>query len=352
MIDVHDAAYQARVDQANDWLLRLMELEVSDQELARWLDWCADSANLREFQRARQMWRTLGRIGPTASELLETLMEMERSRVVSGINTVRSVPRPWRKLSIAASVAIASATVWWVLDRGGFFSAGGRYVANASIENAVLPDGSDMTLAPMTKITTHFSEDQRGLAFTKGEAYFKVRPDKAKRFVVHAQGVSITALGTAFSVRSESDEVTVTVQEGVVEVSAQAGADAVDGNTWRVRAGSMVAYSIKQRSARIETVDPARELAWRTGRLEYFTEPLAGVVADISRYSARRIEIDDPHLARLEFTGTVNISSIDDWLAALASAFPVRVMTQGERTVLLSREPKRSDLSSEPPFGS
>jgi transmembrane sensor len=113
------------------------------------------------------------------------------------------------------------------------------------------------------------------------------------------------------------------------------GADPADADGWRVSAGYQISYDASTNAARIAAVDAQRMLAWREGRLEYFSEPLGSVVADVSRYSARPIEIGDPQLANLTFTGTVFTASIDDWLGAVESSFPVRVVTTRDNHVLL-----------------
>ena len=78
-------------------------------------------------------------------------------------------------------------------------------------------------------------------------------------------------------------------------------------------------------------------MAWRDGRLEYYGEPLSSVVADVSRYSSQPIELVDPQLAQLTFTGTVFTESVDDWLNAIQATFPIRVVTTDDHRVLLMR---------------
>jgi len=147
----------------------------------------------------------------------------------------------------------------------------------------------------------------------------------------------VTAVGTIFDGRSEANRVVVTVQEGVVEVSPAAGEDLLSPERWRVSAGNQLAYNENLRGAQIRAIDPGRSMAWREGRLEYFGEPLSAVVADISRYSNQPLEIRDPELAQLTFTGTVFTESIDDWLSAIQTTFPIRVVMSDDHRVLLVR---------------
>jgi transmembrane sensor len=70
-------------------------------------------------------------------------------------------------------------------------------------------------------------------------------------------------------------------------------------------------------------VNPVAEFAWRQGDLAYVREPLGSVVDDLNRYWRARIVIEDPQVADLQFTGTVFVASLTDWLAGIEQAYPV-----------------------------
>ena len=68
-----------------------------------------------------------------------------------------------------------------------------------------------------------FTENRREV-YLSGEAYFEVRQDKNKPFVVWTGEVQIEVLGTAFNVNSyNSDRVEAVLVEGSVNVSNEAG---------------------------------------------------------------------------------------------------------------------------------
>jgi transmembrane sensor len=75
----------------------------------------------------------------------------------------------------------------------------------------------------------------------------------------------------------------------------------------------------------LSQVDAAGMTAWREGRLEYVDEPLSVVIANVNRYSTGRQIVADGDLGALNFTGTILVDSIDEWLAALELSFPVSV---------------------------
>lgn len=332
----------ARTAQAADWFVRLSADDVAESDLAEWLRWCADAANAHEFDRVRDTWAALDRLGPHAARLLD---DLDGGRGAPGASLTPTADRPRARTPrhlrwVAAAAAVAGLVVagTWYGREAGWLPSSQRVVA-ASLANrsTMLPDGSTLTLAPRTQIAVDFTGPTRSLALSHGEAYFKVHSDKAKSFVVHTDAVTVTAVGTAFDVRSEPGRAVVTVYEGIVSV-AGVGHDAAPGGNWRVSAGYQVIYDTKLRDVRLSAVDPLHAFDWRSGRLQYFDEPLGSVVADVARYSVRPIEVADNDVADLRFTGTVFTNSVDEWLTAIQSTFPVRaVVTKDNRVLLIGR---------------
>ena len=306
-----------RIDEAADWFLRLRDDDVGEDELARWFQWCAHPENLKEFERISGVWRGLEnpRSGP--------LPRPERSLIRRAWGTPLSV-------ACAAGLLMVIAVGTLVLPR--LFSHPRDFTARSTIHSDVLPDGSRVTLAPRSEVSVQISTTERTVAMATGEAFFRVHPDKHKPFTVTTSQVAVTAVGTAFDVRSESDRVTVTVQEGVVDVSP---VGVTGRQRWRVTAGSQISYDLGSHTARISAVEADRLVAWHTGRLEYVATPLGVVVADVTRYSGRVVEIADPALLALTYTGVVLTGAIDDWLAALQTTFPIRLEAGGGGHALL-----------------
>jgi transmembrane sensor len=336
------AAEIARAAQAVDWFQRVGAEDVSEQDLGEWIQWCSDSENLREFQQVRSTWAAFEQLRPEASVLLEALLSEQP--VVSNVESrpaIRMSARSnwrWRQIGIAAGMgAMAIAGARYAYDTGLFVRSQQVFVARTADRSAVLPDGSQLTLAPKTNVAVNFSGNVRNLDLSHGQAYFKVRANKSKPFIVVAGKLKVTAVGTIFDVRSETNRVVVTVQEGVVEVTPTAEEHTLSPERWRVSAGNQLAYNENPRSAQIRAIDPDRSMAWREGRLEYFGEPLSAVVADINRYSDQSIEITDLQLAQLTFTGTLFTESIDDWLSAIQTTFPIRVVKGDDHRVLLMK---------------
>jgi transmembrane sensor len=212
----------------------------------------------------------------------------------------------------------------------------------AGTGSSVLPDGSRVELGADSRITTRYTASQRFISVDAGEAYFLVAKDPSRPFLVDAGDMRVTAVGTAFNVRRNSERVVISVSEGRVQLnSGSESADGADLIPKSVRtpllAGQQAIYSSESRSVTIAAINANDVASWRSGVLKYMHEPLGSVAQDLSRYHNKRIIISDAQLSAMPFTGTVFSSRIDDTLKALESIFPLRVRERGDAIELVPR---------------
>lgn len=353
---------QSRFATAAEWLLRLQDDDLAQEEFADWLRWYeADPMNRAAFEDAqsafesasrlapgdREAWarelvtgaRGCGAAAPPRSAALAAWMGMFAERVIAPRHAVA-----------AALVAIASAAAWNAWEESGASPTltTTLHTPRATHRLEKLPDGSTVQLAARSSISLSFSREARYLVLESGEAFFTVARDPARPFVVQAGSLSVHAVGTEFNVRRDGESTIVTVREGKVEVvkgvanpAASRGAQEAPASLVRLGSGEQVAARDPESGLAIRTVSPQAIAAWQKGRLEFADEPLRQVVATINRYSAREIVVTDQSLAGLRITGTVAEDRIDEWIRALPAIFPVRVVEVSRETVLLSPGPAR-----------
>jgi len=197
----------------------------------------------------------------------------------------------------------------------------------ASVE---LADGSQVELDTSTRLTVSRHLRSRRVALQAGRALFDVQPSRWRPFTVDAGATRVRVLGTAFDVRRQGEDVTVTVLRGHVAVAgAHAGSATLGANDQiRARAGELGGTA---------QVNGADATAWRQGHMVFDRTPLADVLAEIAHYSRRPVRLGDASLARLEVSGVYRTANADALLALLPSFLSVRVEPQGpdgERLVL------------------
>lgn len=320
--------------EATDWLVRLHEPAGRDGDLLEWTLWYeADERHRRAFEQMRQLWDAAGALaqGPDGAARIQRLLATPQP------------PARW-PMSLASRWALAAAAAAAIVGLAWMFSP--RPLSSPSpvaslrlVRQMTLPDGTAVELAPKTRITLRYTAAARQVALSGGEAYFAVRHDPARPFILTVNGLTVRDVGTAFNVHSACGRTVVTVVRGEVEVSQ--GPAARGRSAVQVRAGQEVKW---QGSAQpvVRRADAGRTLAWRQGRLEYIDAPLSSVIADVDRYTRHPVVIGDPEAGRIAFTGTVFARYADQWVRALPGEFPVRLVSSGGGTLLLESRPDRS----------
>ena len=157
------------------------------------------------------------------------------------------------------------------------------------------------------------------MSLYRGEAFFKVAAVPGRPFVVEAEGGSVTALGTAFSVADDADGVLVTVTEHAVRIATATGRD------MRLDAGNQATFTPGGAISPPHAIDPAVALAWREGRLVFVNTRLDRVVDALNRWRSGRLVVMNSALAAQPVTLIVNLTDIDGALSQLQDALPLAV---------------------------
>jgi transmembrane sensor len=246
-----------------------------------------------------------------------------------------------RRWALAAGIAALTAgSGAWLAWR----SRGEAYVSGVGeLRQVSLTDGSSMVLNTATETRVRFSESEREVLLPRGEAHFEVAKDRARPFVVRSGNFTVTAIGTAFSVRVDGSVVDVTVTEGTVELGqADAPFSAAEGARRRVSANqrAIVAAARPVEVRPIEHEEAERRLAWRGGMVAFKGEPLAEAVAEINRHNRRRIVIEDATLAGRPIIGMFRANDIDTFARTAAAAMGADLI---EEENLIRLESKKAE---------
>jgi transmembrane sensor len=249
--------------------------------------------------------------------------------------------RPWVPVAIAASLAIAvgagmySANLIPGLGPSAPEPAAGQQgrVIRTTVgqqENVALNDGSNITVNTDSVVDVAFTPSQRGVKLVTGEAYFKVAKDERRPFVVAASDLTVTAVGTQFSVRAQDDTVTVVLREGRARVERKGGANP---ETVMLEAGSLLRATA---AGFVVTRGNAERLtSWTTGRLSFEQTPLNEVVAEFNRYSTRKIAVAEPSLGAMPVTGLFIANKPEGFAEIMAASGGVRVERRPDGSILL-----------------
>jgi len=161
-----------------------------------------------------------------------------------------------------------------------------------------LPDGSKVILNSKSKLSypIHFKDHIREIALT-GEAFFKVRKDKQRPFIVKTQFAQVKVLGTSFNVNAyENDEYNeITLVEGHVKVSNSS-------NETSLIPGKQAICSRKNIIS-VRDVDVDIYTSWTRGIFEFNKMSLKKITTLLQRWYNVEFSFVDNTIENKKFTG-------------------------------------------------
>lgn len=199
-----------------------------------------------------------------------------------------------------------------------------------------LGDGSKVTLNSASKLTVpeNFGQKIREVEL-QGQAYFDVQSEKRRPFRIKSQSGVIEVIGTAFDVRSYSDEdiIEVVVREGTVEVSQKKDPD----KRMIVNEGYKGSITVSENKMKLNWVeDPGSYTAWMEGRLVFKNDPLDKVFRHIERIYDVEIVYDetDPSVLNKEFSADLKTRSIREVMNVIRVAMDIDYELNGDRVII------------------
>jgi transmembrane sensor len=214
-----------------------------------------------------------------------------------------------------------------------------------SPERRTLPDGSLVELRPGAELAISFSPESAGprrVELLKGAAFFHVARNPERPFIVSSGGVDFRAVGTAFSVGLDQNEVEVIVTEGQVAIEEPASVGRIREAVPLVTAGNRALVDLGRRET-AAVITPTTEaevggkLAWRVPRLEFNETPLAEVVRLLNQQRDNRLLLASPELGRLEISGALRADNLEPLLQMLATNYGIRAERSADGRIELHR---------------
>ena len=303
--------------------------------LEEWLK--ASPENRKIFHQYREAWDEVERskIGSQTDldaewKELEKKLEGEPSQVIP-IRSRSKTARTWYAIAaLALLIAIPVGVLLFLNNRPrtNFLEAG------LSVKQGILPDGSSVTLnrGAVLEYPSKFRKTQRKVAL-KGEAYFEVKHDVSKPFVISSGNVNVEVLGTTFYVNTER-------ADGKLEVILNSGKVAVyfsetPGNRVILTPGEKAEVSRDTRKIEKDVNDDPNWLSWKTGRLVFNNTPLGEIAQDLMRVYPVKIELTSPGISRCLVTATFENQSLESVLNVLKATLNVKITISGT-TIMIS----------------
>ena len=313
---------------AAGWVARMGSDQKTSDDVAAFESWSLENPNGRaDYEAMADLMATLSRAGtdPVARRVLRKPLS----------------PAHMGRRGVLAAVATAAAAVFVVSVSPSIMARPDTFETRVGETRRVaLADGSVVVLNVASRMRVRMEDRERRVWLDHGQARFEVAKDGARPFRVFVGDREVRALGTTFDVRRLDAGVDVVLEEGSVGLYP---ADAERPEPVRSAGAPEVVLRPGQAATRSATaiavtaVDPAVTGAWRFGRLVLDNRPLGEAVAEINRYNARTILLDDPSLAAMRISGVFRTGDPEAFVTAVSTILPVTVAAQDGDVLKLQR---------------
>lgn len=192
-----------------------------------------------------------------------------------------------------------------------------------------LEDGSEVWLNAASKLIypQTFGTEERRVKIT-GEAYFKVKRDETRPFLVETAGQVVQVYGTEFNVHSYSEDAKVytTLVSGSISQRPLAN----NGGEVVLTPGHQIVYDKAQGSSNVRSVATDVVTSWRNGTFVFEDQTLEQIFVTLSRWYDFDYRFSSDKLRNMVFMGSVpRYAEFKTVLAILESCGGVKFVQKG-----------------------
>ena len=311
-----------------DWEIvsSILDKSASLEEQELFENWISDEKNKLYFEEIKANWDTSGDLSYCYNEETNNAWFNVAKKTISKSTKTRRVSL--RVFQMAAAILILFALGTYFLHE----SKQELISNNSAIQDYLLPDNSRVSLNKNGRLL--FAESLKGEKrelWLEGEAFFDVKRNPEKPFIVYTGKSMVEVLGTSFNISENKKEqyIELTVKQGKVKFNI------TDLNqSFIVEKDQAVRYDIKNRKIIRLLKTNINYLAWKTKVLEFRKTSLSEVVSCLKMVFGKEIIIKNDDLKELEFSASFNNQPLDKILKVVALTFDIEVK-QIEQTIEL-----------------
>jgi ferric-dicitrate binding protein FerR (iron transport regulator) len=210
---------------------------------------------------------------------------------------------------------------------------------NQVINEYTLPDGSIVALNSNSKLVfpKQFEENTREVTI-EGEAFFDVKPNPEKPFIINAGNAQVIVVGTSFNVNAYTSEtVEVTVKTGKVQViSKNEEALSAINEVYLIPGEKGTLFNNSSIIEKSENSNP-NYLAWKTHDFIFQNIPLNEVFKCLEKTYHVNIKVVEPELNDLKLNAQFDKKSIDFILNVVELTFNLQLSVDNEQYTFSNR---------------
>jgi ferric-dicitrate binding protein FerR (iron transport regulator) len=299
--------------------------------LEAWLK--ADPGHRKVFEDYRRTWLEMEKVRmednlkiDRAWKEMEEIINEELASQIPHLTSHIPYPQVLRIAAIILIIVIPSFFIFRNLVR----PEQKHLNASLPIKEGKLPDGTSVTLnkGAILEYPASFKKNKRDVKLN-GEAWFEVRHDDAKPFIVTSHNVRVEVLGTSFYVNTNA-------ANNTMEVILNSGSVAIyfddhKENSLFLSPGEKAEIIPGQEKMVKDINTDPNYRSWMTQRFIYANTPLVMIVADLNKVYHANLRIT-PAISYCLVTATFDHQSVESILHVLQATLDLTISNHGTWT--------------------
>ncbi|WP_458628094.1 FecR family protein [Winogradskyella sp. PC D3.3] len=200
-------------------------------------------------------------------------------------------------------------------------------------ETVYLPDSSLVILNASSEIKYNSDFRNQRRVYIKGEAYFDVTHNENIPFVVHTEDLNITVLGTAFNVNTASDNKSVSLERGKVNVLIKESK-----NSLNLLPKEELIYNIKTSDVTKRNFNTTKALAWKDNMLILDNLIFKDALYKINSFYGVSFKITDEKINQKKITGAFKEQDIDEFINSIEFIADVKIKKVSHNEYLITQK--------------
>ncbi|WP_259091835.1 FecR family protein [Mucilaginibacter dorajii] len=255
-----------------------------------------------------------------------------------GIKRTATIVNLRRAIAIAAALVIMAGAFWvYKVNRN---SNGNTGASLAETHTGVgqkrkikLPDGTEVMLnsSSSLQVATAFGNDKREV-YLQGEAWFDVKRDPQKPFIVHTAQVATQVLGTHFNVSAYQTDSNIVVS--LVQGKVQVDMDNDPAKRVILDPGKQMTYSKKSKTAKVTEFVTDDITGWKENKLVFDYDSWPDAAKKLSRWYGVPVELKNGELLRCKLKGTFDNMPLAKVLQQISMVSDISWKTEDKKVVI------------------
>ncbi len=236
-------------------------------------------------------------------------------------------------IGVAASILVAVGL--FVLQTGKQATSEKIFIArtgDGETKQIVLSDSSVVVLNAGSELyaSDHYSSGDRQV-FINGNGFFKVKKLASRqKFIVHAKTVSVTVLGTQFNVNARSEQVSVALTSGKVQLTKGA-----DSKADYMLPGDKLTLSADKNTFIRTQIDPSMYAAWMKGEWNFKNLTLNEISRLVGEYYDMDVVFKNKMKMNERMTAVIPVNSLQSLLKVITATLNVEISQNNNRELII-----------------